>query len=298
MAHKHKNLRMQVLDEFRSRFRPGTSKHKAKMEYLQSGGDRSSAYCLYIYSYKTFEVYKEHAIDFCDWLKAHYPQVKLIGDGLPYVDEWLQACIDKGYSPSTLKTKRAAICKLYNVPSSAFIELPERTRAIITRSRKPTPTDRNFNEQRHKELVEFARSTGLRRSELEGLRGDMLIYLHNKPYLDLTSEEARKLCKGGRPRYVPIVGDIEAVVARCKAAGHNKVWPVVNVAADIHAYRADYAKRVYQLYARPVDEIPRSERYYCQGDMRGTVLDRKAMESASKALGHSRIDVIAGHYLY
>lgn len=37
--------------------------------------------------------------------------------------------------------------------------------------------------------------------------------------------------------------------------------------------------------------------YVCRGDLQGIVYDRKAMEIASKALGHNRISVIAGHYL-
>lgn len=40
------------------------------------------------------------------------------------------------------------------------------------------------------------------------------------------------------------------------------------------------------------------ERYYCRLDKRGIIYDRKAMKTALKELGHNRINVIAGHYLW
>ena len=39
-------------------------------------------------------------------------------------------------------------------------------------------------------------------------------------------------------------------------------------------------------------------RYYCRNDLKGVVYDKQAMRIASRALGHNRICVIAGHYLY
>jgi len=76
------------------------------------------------------------------------------------------------------------------------------------------------------------------------------------------------------------------------------VWGKVPTRADIHSYRADYCKTIRNLHARPIDEIPKKERYYCRGDRKGVVYDRRAMAVASRALGHNRIGVIAGHYLY
>jgi len=68
--------------------------------------------------------------------------------------------------------------------------------------------------------------------------------------------------------------------------------------ADIHSYRADYCKSVYNLYARPIAEIPKSERYYCRNDLKGVVYDKRAMVVASRTLGHNRISIIASNYLH
>ena len=117
--------------------------------------------------------------------------------------------------------------------------------------------------------------------------------------------------KGGRSRYAPIVGPHkEQIIARMRDRNpEEKVWEHVHSAADVHGYRAEYATRVYRQYARKYDDIPydrvypgsgiryKSEVYYCRKDERGRRLDKKAMQKASKALGHNRICVIADHYL-
>ena len=94
-----------------------------------------------------------------------------------------------------------------------------------------------------------------------------------------------------------------------ETAPNQKVWYYVNSHADIHSYRADYSTRVYKLYARDIKDIPydrinkglgykyQSGVYRCKGDEKGKVLDRAAMVKTTRALGHTRIDVIAGHYL-
>ena len=88
------------------------------------------------------------------------------------------------------------------------------------------------------------------------------------------------------------------ILDRMRSAGGGLVWSRVPSAADIHSYRADYACRVYSAHARPLREIPPAERYHCRGDLKGRTYDRKAMMVASKALGHSRLSVIASHYLW
>ena len=75
-------------------------------------------------------------------------------------------------------------------------------------------------------------------------------------------------------------------------------WSKVPTRADINSHRADYCKTIYQLHARPISEIPKADRYYCRGDRKGIVYDKRAMRIASNTLGHNRISVIAGHYLY
>lgn len=116
--------------------------------------------------------------------------------------------------------------------------------------------------------------------------------------------------KGGRDRYAPIISDDyeEQIVDRMRQSGKEelidsddknkgKVWLNVPANADIHGYRSDYSNTVYKRYARPIEEVPREERYICRKDMRGVILDKVAMIKASKALGHNRLEIIANNYL-
>ena len=117
--------------------------------------------------------------------------------------------------------------------------------------------------------------------------------------------------KGGRERIAPIVGPNEdEIVQRFKdTLPDRRVWDYVNSNADIHGYRADYARLIYKKYARKISEIPydavnkgtgkryQSGVYTCRKDERGRKLDRHAMLLCSKALGHNRLEVVANNYI-
>lgn len=89
--------------------------------------------------------------------------------------------------------------------------------------------------------------------------------------------------------------------------------------ADIHAYRAEYATRLYKQVARDINDLKgrkinytaitgkrnkdgsdiyKNAVYYCRGDQKGTALDRAAMIAASQSLGHNRESVVGEHYIH
>ena len=117
--------------------------------------------------------------------------------------------------------------------------------------------------------------------------------------------------KGGRERLSPIIGKhVEQIVERIRSTPEGeKVWQYVNVNADIHSYRAQYATDMYRAHARPIEMIPydkvnrgtgkryQSEVYTCRKDEAGKKLDKAAMLVCSKALGHNRISVVADNYI-
>lgn len=297
----------------------------------------------YIFSWGTYRAYLKQSCIFLRWCKSqptdprigHKPRT--IEEGRRFATAWLQHSADT-LSPYTAAMRVSALAKLFGCDSKDFnTMLKPRKRGKIKRSRCSVKDDAHFSEARHAELVAFCRSTGLRRSELEALCGNALIYCEGKPYLHITSAT-----KGGRPRISPIIGtdeEIEAVVARMRKAGAGKVWGKVSSHADIHSYRADYATRLYRQIARPTsvlqkerlliyknriigsytcsDGLPNSDsfpqycengkvkpgyrdvpaRYTCRNDLAGTVYDRRAMFVVSAALGHNRESIVAGHYL-
>lgn len=243
-----------------------------------------------IYSWDTYRAYIKHCTYFANWAKKEHG-CRTLSDARPYVDEWLQSRSD--LSAFTQKLESAALAKLYNCHMEDFIQTNARERKNITRSRGEKVRDSHFSEEANKDLISFCKSTGLRRAELKALKGNTLVMNENGQYcIEVVSGS-----KGGRPRKSPIIGDIQAVVDRMQAAGDGPVWKVISTNADIHSYRSHYATTIYNSLARPRNEIPVTDRYCCRKDLQGTWYDKKAMLVASRALGHNRISVIAGHYL-
>lgn len=254
------------------------------------------SYRKHIYSWQTYKSYMRQLGLFARWCKLQH-NARYLKECKQYVKEYMETRSE--LSTWTQKLDLAALQKLYQeYPEDGQkpfgITLQARLRQDIKRSRQQAIRDKDFSLENNEDLIIFCRCTGLRRSELQELRGT-----------DLTSDglqlHVTRNTKGGRWRMAPIIGtpaEVKLVQQMCQAAENSRVWPYVPSSADIHSYRADYCQRVYEATARPVDQIPPADRYYCRGDRKGVVLDRPAMLIASQALGHNRIDVIASHYLY
>ena len=249
-----------------------------------------------IYSENTFLTYKRQSRYFADWLEKRYPEVKTIEQAKAYVDEYLLYLIEIGKSPSSIATTKAALVKVFQTDASAFVETPERTRAGITRSRLDVKQDSHISNKTEERLSRFTSATGLRRAEMLKIEADDLFFKGGKAYLSVT-----KGTKGGKARIVEIVGlspgDTKDIVEWIQGQ-KGRLFPHITKHYDNHHFRAIYARRVYDKYARKEKDIPPNERYVMRKDRAGEVFDRLAMAVASKNLGHNRISVIAQSYLY
>lgn len=249
-----------------------------------------------IYSENTFLTYKRQSRYFADWLEKRYPEVKTIEQAKAYVDEYLLYLIEIGKSPSSIATTKAALVKVFQTDASAFVETPERTRAGITRSRLDVKQDSHISNKTEERLSRFTSATGLRRAEMLKIEADDLFFKGGRAYLSVT-----KGTKGGKARIVEIVGlspgDTKDIVEWIQGR-KGRLFPHITKHYDNHHYRAIYARRVYDKYARKEKDIPPNERYVMRKDRAGEVFDRLAMAVASKNLGHNRISVIAQSYLY
>ena len=316
MGHKNKkSLVCQVSENLKAKLAIGCSKHQDKIDGVSSSEK--------IYSYGTYNAYLQQSVQFVKWCKTKH-KCKTLDECKQYADEYLKSNIDKGMSPYTLKLQVAALCKLYGCSSSDFISTPPRKRKNITRSRN---TDIKCNT----EFERFCLCTGLRRREITALRGSALIEENGQYFISVNNG------KGGRRRISEIVGtpeDIDYIVDIMKKAENRKVFSKVPD-IDIHAYRAAYAKKVYQKYARGRNEyknermilyhnrlvttyIDKSEvqeyfnsdgtikkgftdvksAYHCRDDKKNTCYDRLALLKCSQNLGHNRASVVADHYLW
>jgi len=242
-----------------------------------------------IFSFNTYQTYWKHIKYFLKYIKELHPECTTLKRAKKYVNEWLHTRVDQGLSAWTIQTEAKALGKLYGIQPDDpdYFQPPKRNRAEIKRSRGDRVRDLHFSKTNNDELIKFCQGTGLRRSELEALRGGDLMTraqieqeiarIEALPEGAEKNQEEKHLgvlrdtrmfdCeyfihvrngKGGRERVSPIVGKYAGqILERMKnTAGEEKVWQHVNANADIHAYRGDYATAIYKAHARSIEDIP------------------------------------------
>lgn len=125
--------------------------------------------------------------------------------------------------------------------------------------------------------------------------------------------------KGGKYRFSPIIGPHkDDIIRRFKETQHReeetgkpeKVWQHVHTCCDCHGYRGTYAKTLYKMCARNIEDIPydkyhagihrkvQSDVYSCRKEEAGRKFDKRALRVCTKAVGHNRLNVIVDNYLY
>ena len=287
-----------------------------------------------IYSYSTYQSYSRACQSFGKYINKNHTEATTLKSAQKYVNEYLQSLVDSGKSAWTVSLYCSALVKLYQIaPDDPHrFQVPSRHRYDITRSRGTTVSDAHFSAKNHAELIAFCKGVGCRKNVLKKLestdlwdRDRMEKAVEKLSIKDIRSvEEAKHLhClknalntfseyhyfihhrqdKGGKYRFAPIIGkNTDMIVGRMKnTPSGQKVFLHIPNRADIHSYRAEYARNLYrELLSRstPTDQLPREQRYYCRKDAKGKVLSKPVMAQVSKALGHNRISVIASSYLY
>lgn len=275
-----KDLHQQVYDRLTSMQAFGESKKAA----IDDGTAQDK-----IFSFNTYQTYWKHAKYFVKWIQENHPECTTLKAAKKYANEWLQERVDQGLSAWTVQTEAKALGKLYGIKPEdpEYFQPPKRNRAEIKRSRGDRVRDLHFSKANNDELIKFCQGTGLRRSELEALKGSDLLTRdqieqeisrleaipagqrlpQDEKYLNALHDTKMFSCdyfvyvrkgKGGRQRISPIMGKhIDQIVERIKdTAPDEKVWQHVNSNADIHAYRGDYATMIYKAHARAIEEIP------------------------------------------
>lgn len=316
-----KTMKEQINNELTKMLQNGEGKSKGK----DTSGE--------IHSYETYKTYKKQCYQFEKYMRENHPKVTTMKKARAYVKEYIIHEEQRGLSAWTIHTKAKALNKLYDIkPGDAeYYECPKRERRDIIRSRLSTQTDLEFKDNdKYKDLIDFLKATGLRRSEVACLKGKNVV---SKPKLEKYCNEHKEHIgrvvsdalkfndvdyfvyvekgKGGRNRLVPIIGPRAKEFAYLvfNKDSSEKVFGEVPKNLDVHGIRSEYATNIYKSYARPIEEIPhdvyhkgiqekyQSGVYCCRKDARGKRLDRAAMKMTSKALGHNRIDVVANNYI-
>lgn len=279
MARKRRTVEQQVRSVLRGMRDYGKGRHEVK----QTGDTRV------ITSSKTLKIYEQECIAFGQWCKAQG-----YGSNMQKLTQHAEEWVKSYDSASSQKTKLSALRKFYGSDNTHLqFKTKARSRETITRGREVTRYEGHFSPQRHEPMVWVCLHTGLRRDELTHLHGGC-VSRHADGHLYVDGIKG----KGGRVRDIRILDDdprtariINNVPASAKVFGH------VHDAAPIHRYRGAYATELYLSEARPVDKLSRADKYHCRGSMQGVTLDRAAMKVVTESMGHTRINVIAAHYL-
>lgn len=280
----------------------GSLKYQVKRRFrdIDAIGQKKPKNSDYIHSIGTMKTYTNHCIKFAEYCKEHY-NIKLLEDCKPYIKEYIE---QSDYSSWVKKTQKSAIAKLYGVTSKDLgdIDTGQRSRDTVKRSRKPAKRDKHFNPNgKYKDYVKFCKATGLRKVEITHLKGNSFKIKDDGTAILYVTRHT----KGGRHREVPILKEYVSFVKDvCLKAGNGNVLPViahgrtkVPVGADTHSYRAWYANTLYKRLERPLYKLKTEEKYFCRNDLKGVIYDKNAMGVVSKALGHTRLSVIAISYL-
>lgn len=294
---KNGSIKYQVTQRINRIFRPGVSRHSLQKELGISG----STYSPYIHSYSYRDTSIRQGAAFMMWAKEAHG-CRTLEQAEKHVNGYIAHMRESSFSPWTQKTAVSSICKLYGTRSTDYDKTEARNRANITRSRGEKANDRNFNENNHREFVDFARTLGLRRSEYRNLvkdevrtdkQGCEFLANHLTQRNDGRYVLENVVGKGGKYRDILLAGaHVQEAVERIEHTREGeKIWPTVPRHADIHGYRHDYAQALYREVARDPTTLPRAERYECKGDMAGVWLDRDALRAVSLSTGHVRVSI-------
>ena len=224
----HKDLHQQAYDRLTGMQAFGESKKQA----VADGTEKDK-----IFSFNTYKAYWKHTKYFIKYIKEQHPECTTLKSARKYVNEWLQARTDQGLSAWTIQLEAKAMGKLYGISpdDETYFKPPKRNREDIKRSRGVRVRDKHFSKTNNDELIRFCKGTGLRRKELQELRGKDLVTreqieaeisrLESRPPAELTPADTKRLemlqdarlfpegyfthvrnGKGGRERLSPIIG--------------------------------------------------------------------------------------------
>lgn len=275
MAKRLGSLKHQITQALIAQKRFGESKHAAKQASDTKFGEAPAG----IYSFKTMKTYLDEAVKFGKWTKEKHGS-RTMEQAKEYVVEYLERGKERNLSAWTLKLQRSALRKTFQDPELAEnVQLPNRKKENIVRSRGTAVRDKDFSETRNRNLVDFAKGTGLRREGMSKVRPQDIFERDGKLFVAIKE-------KGGRYREAPVLQQYQERIREIAATTREpdeKIFEKVHSSADIHGYRREYAQNLYK-------EITGS--HYDSASK-----DKKALLQVSEALGHGRLDVVTRNYL-
>ena len=303
------SLKLQILKRIDSLKCFGQSKHAAKQKQKELdslvGVKQNSLRVHGIFSRSTCDTYKKHALNFATWERKTHPEkeYKILSNiRTEHIKEWLEQGISEGESAYTTRLKAASLAKIFSCHTYDFgIKLPSKKndRSTIKRSRHNVAYDNHFSEKNNKDLVDFCKATGLRRSEVTQIKPEQITKdKKGNVILDFKSKrEFKVMAKGARGRHVHPLHNMVDVVLKAKRKaeklGQATIFKKIHHAMDVHSYRRYYAQH---KYAEVIEQYKLKVLDYICRDGSGRRYNKKALRIVSENLGHGRLDVVVKNY--
>lgn len=330
----------------------GTSKHKDKLETqsersikgkeLKEQGLSGKDYLREldninkmedkIYMDKTFQDYKKICVKFAQYVIEQHGNRRIsLEDSRQYIQPYINKLIEEGKSPSYQKKILAGICKGTNSKMRDYTHEEVNYAKQTQRKHEQGSIHKEYNEKRHKDILDLNKCIGIRRSELKDLEiKNITIY---KDRIEVYCPNA----KGGKNN-INVIRDTKKmeVVEHYynKAISENRdklITPeMISNDADLHRSRAENARQEYYRIVEDMknndnrdyykqlikDELERKEKKYnldkldtpyrCRGENKeileslciNTEWDRVGVMYVSLfCLNHYREDTTVQHYL-
>lgn len=237
----------------------GKSRHEAKEQGTAHRG---------IYSYKTYDAYKNASKQFVKWIKSEFPEIKYLSE------------IDKDICKKYIKHREQSGCSAYTysqdmamISKTLDISLTKKECNVATRklsSIKKNRVDNGFKTESGA-IESILRGTGLRRNELVNLKVKNLIVKNNK----VVGVLVRKGAKGGKVREVQVRKEYQLHIYKL-IEGLNSDSKVISgkipKELQAHRYRAEYAQNMYKELVSLGREDPLQDLTENMGHNRKSVL--------------------------
>lgn len=207
---------------------------------------------------QTIRTYKRGCRDFSEWVRDTYGinRASAIRGSVDVIQRYADHLQHRGYAAYTIHTYLAPVCKSLGVHMDE-ISKPERRVKTISRSRMETANlqgKREACKAQYSRLVAFQSAVGIRRAELGKLTARDVVERPDGLYVHVRQG------KGGKEQWQRVLPENRSVVLAivdglrpadrifCQAELRNKI--------DLHALRAENAKKAYQYYSNKITADP------------------------------------------
>lgn len=207
---------------------------------------------------QTIRTYKRGCRDFAEWTRDTYGinRASAIRGSVDVIQRYADHLQERGYSSYTIHTYLAPVCKSLGVRMDE-ISKPERRVETISRSRMETANlqgKREACKAQYNRLVVFQAAVGIRRAELGKLTAGDVVNRPDGLYVHVRQG------KGGKEQWQRVLPENRSVVLAIVDGlrPEDRIFQPAELRnkIDLHALRAENAKKAYQYYNNKISADP------------------------------------------